>query len=161
MKSTVVDESLSSTTNVLFQRRIYFLLNNKFCLLPGVLIHHELQQVLWNARILGWLVPRFFLFESITCLQWRPVMCVNVSTSCEGALPLICLLEICLQKGSVLCINQRVSLQSSMRGGGAFALSVVDVSVGDVASVEFYVLLWVWVALTSVVVVTSMWIEDV
>ena len=43
-------------------------------------------------------------------------MCVNVSTSCESALPLNNLLEIHLQKGSILCMNLRVSFQSSVRG---------------------------------------------
>ena len=59
-------------------------------------------------------------------------MCMNVSTSCEGALPLKGLLEIHLQKGCVLCISQSVSLLASTKGRGAFTLSVVDASVGSV-----------------------------
>ena len=54
-------------------------------------------------------------------------MCMNVSTSCEGALPLSSHLEIHLQDRSVLCISQRVSLQSSVRDAGALPLSVFDV----------------------------------
>ena len=76
-----------------------------------------------------------------------PLMWVNVSTSYEGALLLSNVLEIHLQQGSALCINLRVSFQSSMRGGGAFTFSVVDVvvgSVGGVVSVVLHVLLQVW-----------------
>ena len=62
-------------------------------------------------------------------------MWVSVSTSCKGALPLSNLLEIHLQKGSILCIRLRVSIWSSMREGDSFTLSVVDGSVGDVVSV--------------------------
>ena len=91
-------------------------------------------------------------------------MCMNVSTSCEGALPLSRHLEICLQRGSLLCISWRVSLWSSMRGGGAFTLSAFDVcltSVGRVASVGLHVLLWVQVVGLSGVDVTNMLIEAV
>ena len=79
-------------------------------------------------------------------------MCMNVSTSYEGALPLSSHLEICLQKGSVPCISQRLFLQSSMRDEGALTLSVVDVvvkSVAGVVSVGLYVFPWVWVARSS------------
>ena len=89
----------------------------------------------------------------------RPLICVKVSTSCKGPLPLSYLLEICLQKGSILCISLRVSFQSSMRGGGAFTLSVIDVvirSVSGVVSVGLHVLLQVWVAGPSGVDVTNM-----
>ena len=71
-------------------------------------------------------------------------MCVNVSTSWKGALSLSSLFEIHLQKGSIICSSQRVSFQSSMRGGVAFTLSVIDVvvtSVGGVVSVGLHVLL--------------------
>ena len=100
-----------------------------------------------------------FLFESITFMWSRPLTCMNVSTSCEDALPLNGYLEIHLQKGSVLCISWTESLWSSMRGGGAFTLSVVDASVGGVVSVSLSILLWVWVAGPSGVVVNNMWIE--
>ena len=46
-----------------------------------------------------------------------------------------------------------------MRGGGAFTLSVVDASVGDVVSVGLHVLLWVQVAGPSGVVVINLLIE--
>ena len=81
-------------------------------------------------------------------------MCINVSTSCMGALPLSSLLEIYLKKGSVLYISQSVSLQFSIRGGGAFTLSVVDASIGCVILVGLCVFLWVQVAGWSWVVVT-------
>ena len=58
-------------------------------------------------------------------------MCMNVFTSCEGTLLLSNLLEICLQKGSILCISPRVFFQSSVRVGGAFTLTLVDVVVGS------------------------------
>ena len=94
----------------------------------------------------------------------RPLTCVNLSTTCQGALPLSTLLEIHLQKGYVLCMNLRVSFQSSVRGGGAFTLSVVDVVIGYVRSVVLavlHVLLWVWVAGPSGVDVTNMLIKAV
>ena len=65
--------------------------------------------------------------ESIICLQMRLFMCINVSTSCKVALSMSSFLEIHLQKGSVLCISLSVSFQSSVRGGGALTLSVVNV----------------------------------
>ena len=83
---------------------------------------------------------------------------------CKGAVPLSSLLEICLQKGSILCISLRASFQSSVRGGGAFTLSVVDVvvgSVGGVVSVGLHVLLQVWVAGPSEADVSNMLIEAV
>ena len=58
-------------------------------------------------------------------------MYVNVSTSCEGALPLSNLLEICLEKGSVLCMSLIVSFLSSVRDGGIFTMSLVDTFVGS------------------------------
>ena len=83
-------------------------------------------------------------------------MCLNMSALCEGALPLNSHLELHLQKGSVLCINQSVSLQSSVRGGGAFTLSVVDASLSGAVLIGLHVLLWVWVAGPSGVFVTNM-----
>ena len=87
--------------------------------------------------------------------------CVSFMSGCF----VICShLEICLQKGSVLCISQRVSLQSSMRGGGAFTLSVVDVdltSVGNVVLVGLHVLLLVWMAGLPWLDVTNTLIEAV
>ena len=91
-------------------------------------------------------------------------MCANVALSCEGALLLRNLLEIHLQKGSILCISLRVSFQSFVRGGGAFTLSLVDVvvvSVGGLVLAVLHVLLWVQVAVPSGVDVTSMLIETV
>ena len=88
-------------------------------------------------------------------------MCMNVSYSCEGALPLSSLLEIHLQKGSLLCISQSVSLQSSVRDGGAFTLSVVDTSVVCVVLRGLCVLLCVWVAGLSGVNAISILIEAV
>ena len=88
-------------------------------------------------------------------------MCVNVSTSCKGALPLSSLLEICLQKGSVLCMSLRVSFQFSVRGGGAFTLSLVVGSVCCVVLAVLHVLLWVQVAGISGVDGTNMLIEAV
>ena len=76
----------------------------------------------------------------MTCLQMRPLICVNVSTSCEGALSLSNLLQIHLQQGSILCMIVRVSFQSSVRGGGAFILSIADVVVGYVGVAVFAVL---------------------
>ena len=46
-----------------------------------------------------------------------------------------------------------------MKGEGAFTLSVVDASVGSVVSVGLCVLLWMWEAAPSGVVVTKMQIE--
>ena len=85
-----------------------------------------------------------------------------MSTSWEGALPLSSCFEMLLQKGSVSCISQRVSLQSSMGDGDAFTLSVFDMvltSVGGVVCVWVHVLLWVWVAGPSRVDVTNMLME--
>ena len=68
-------------------------------------------------------------------------------TSWEGALPLSSHFEMHLQKGSVYCICCRVSLQSSMSGGGSLTLSVFDVdgtSAGGAVFVGVSVLLWVW-----------------
>ena len=70
-------------------------------------------------------------------------MWVNVSTSCEGAFLLSKLLEICLQKGSILYISLRVFFQSSMRAGGTITLSVVDALVGDEVLLGLGVLLQV------------------
>ena len=86
-------------------------------------------------------------------------MFIKVPTSWEGALPLSSYFEMHLQKGSVFCISWRVSLQSSVRGGGALTLSVFHVdltSVGGVVSVGVSVLPWVWVAESSRVDVTTM-----
>ena len=91
-------------------------------------------------------------------------MCVKVSVLCKGALPLSSHFEICLHKGSVLCISQRVSLQFSMRGGDTLTLSVVDevvTSVGGVVLVGLDVLLWVQVTGPSGVYVINMLIETV
>ena len=87
-------------------------------------------------------------------------MRVNVFTSCEGTLPLSNLLEICLLKGSILCMSLGLSCQSSVRVGGVFTLSLVDVviaSAGVVLAVLCVLLLvWVWVAGPSGVDVTNM-----
>ena len=48
-----------------------------------------------------------------------------------------------------------------MRSGGAFTLSVVDASVGDMGLIELHVLLWVQVEGPSGVDVTNMFIEAV
>ena len=88
---------------------------------------------------------------------------MNVFTPCEGALLLMNLLEMHLQKGSVLCMSLSVSFLYAMRVGGAFTLSLVDVgvvSVGVVLAVLF-VLLWVWVAGPSGVDVTNILIKVV
>ena len=71
----------------------------------------------------------------------RPLICVNVFTSCEGALPLSNLLEMHL-----LCISLRVSFQSAVRVGGAYTLSLVDVGIvsAGVVLAALHVLLWVW-----------------
>ena len=55
-------------------------------------------------------------------------------------LPLSSHFEMHLQKGFVLCINWKVSLQSSVKGGSALTLSVFSVdltSVGGVVSVGY------------------------
>ena len=95
----------------------------------------------------------------------RPIICVNVPTSCEGALPLSNLLEIHLQKGSVLCMSLRVSFLSSVRGGGtcAFTMSLVDTVVGCAGMVlaVLCILMWVWVAGPSGVDVTNILIKAV
>ena len=65
---------------------------------------------------------------------------------------------------TVLCVSQRVSLPSFVRGGGAFTFSVFNVfltSVGGVVSVGVCLLLWVWVAGSSVMDVTNMLMEAV
>ena len=87
---------------------------------------------------------------------------MKVSTSWEGALPLSSHFEMHLQKESVFCISQRVSLQSSVRGRGALSLSVCDLDlilIGGVLSVGVCVLLWVQVAGQSRVDVTTMLME--
>ena len=76
-------------------------------------------------------------------------------------MPLSNLLEIHLQKGSILYISLRVSFRSSIRGGGAFTLSVIDAFVGGVVSVGLHVLLWVQVAGPSAVDITNLLIEVV
>ena len=69
-----------------------------------------------------------------------------MSASWEGDLPLSSHFEMHLQKGSVFCISQRVSLQPSMRGGDALTVSVFDVAMdrtfaGGVVSIGVSVLL--------------------
>ena len=89
---------------------------------------------------------------------------MKVSASWEGAMPLSSHFEMHLQNRSVLCISQRVSLQSSIRGRGAFTLSVfhmVLTSVGGMISVGVSVLLWVWVAGPSGVDITNILMESV
>ena len=90
-------------------------------------------------------------------------MCVNVSTLCEGTLPLSNLLEIHLQKESVLCMSLGVSFLFSVRGGSAFIMSLIDPVVGSVGVVlaVLCVLLWVWVAGPSGVDVTNILIKAV
>ena len=71
---------------------------------------------------------------------------------------------MCLQQGSFFYISPRVSLQSSVRSGGAITLSVFDMvltSIGDVVSVGVCVLMWVWVVGPSGMDVTNMLIEAV
>ena len=89
--------------------------------------------------------------------------CVNVSTSCEGALPLSNLLKISLQKASVLCMSLRVSFLSSVKGGGTFTVSLVDVVVGSAGSVlaVLHILLLVQVAGPSRVDVTNIMMKAV
>ena len=84
-------------------------------------------------------------------------MCVNVFLSCDGAMPLNNLLEIHLQKGSILCMSLRVSFPFSVRVGGIFTLSLVDVGIGSAGMVllVLHVLMWVWVAGPSGVDVTK------
>ena len=84
-----------------------------------------------------------------------------MTASMEGALPLSSHFEMHLQKGSVFCISQIVSLQSFIRGGGALTLSVFDVDVdlisaGSVVYVGVSVLLWVWEVGPSAVDETTM-----
>ena len=90
-------------------------------------------------------------------------MCVNVFTSCEGALILSSLLEIYLQKGSILCMSVRVFFQSSVRGGGVFTMSLVDLIIGSASVVMavLHLLLWVQVAGLSEVDVTNIMIKAV
>ena len=91
------------------------------------------------------------------------LMCVNVLTSCEGALPLSNLLEIHLQKVSFLSMSFGVSFQSAVRVGCAFTLSLVDVgivSVGVVLAV-LHVLLQVLVAELSGIDVANILIKAV
>ena len=86
-------------------------------------------------------------------------MCMNESTSWKSVLPLINLLEISLQKESVLWIILRVAFQYSVRGGVAFPLSMFDIavqSVGGMVSVGLHVLLWAQVLGPSGVDVTNM-----
>ena len=56
-----------------------------------------------------------------------------------GAFPVINHLEMCLQNGSVLCICNKVTLQSPVRGSEVFTL----VESGGVASIDALVLLQV------------------
>ena len=84
---------------------------------------------------------------------------VSVSVNfVRRCLPLSSNFKIHLQKGSVLCISQRIG------GGDAFFQSVFDVVltfVGGMVSAGVYVLLWVWVAGQSGVDVTKMLMEAV
>ena len=93
----------------------------------------------------------------------RPLTCVNVFTSCEGALPFSNLLEIHMQKGSILCMSLRVSFQSAVRFGGAFTLSLVDVGVVsvDVVLAVLHLLLWLQVAGPCGVDVTNILIKAI
>ena len=77
-------------------------------------------------------------------------MYLNVFTSCEGALPLIYLLQIHLQKRSILYMSLRVFFQSAVRVRGVFTLSLIDVGVVSLGVVSLgvvlavlHVLLWV------------------
>ena len=72
-------------------------------------------------------------------------MCVNLFTSCVGALPPSNLLEIHLQEGSILCMSLRVSFQFAVRIGVVLTLSLIDVGVVfvDVVSAVLCVLLQV------------------
>ena len=58
------------------------------------------------------------------------------------------LLELHLQKGSILCMSLKVSFPSYVRDGGAFTLSLADVVIGSagVVSAVLNVLLQVQVA---------------
>ena len=89
-------------------------------------------------------------------------MFVNVSTLCEGALPLSILLEIYLEKGSVLCMSLTVSFLSSVRGGGMFTMSLVNAFVGSAGMVlaVLCILLWVWMAVPSMVDITNILIKQ-
>ena len=69
-------------------------------------------------------------------------MCVNVSSSCDSALPLSNILEIHLQMGSVLCMSLRVSFLSS---GGMLTVSLVDAVVGSAGVVLAMVCILLWV----------------
>ena len=93
----------------------------------------------------------------------EPLKCLNVFTLCEGALPLSHLLEIHLQKGSILCMSLRVSFQSAVRVGDGFTLSLVDVVLAfvGVALAVLHVLLWMQVAGPSGVDVPNILIEAV
>ena len=87
-----------------------------------------------------------------------------MSASLDSTLPLISHFEMSLQKGSVFCISWKVSLWSSVRGGGALTALGFDVDLGltsaaGVASVGVSVLLQVQVAGPSRVDVTTMLME--
>ena len=58
-------------------------------------------------------------------------MCVTVSISCQGALPLSNFLEIHLQKGSVLCMSLEVSFLFSVKSGGTLTMSLLDAVVAS------------------------------
>ena len=72
---------------------------------------------------------RNLCLESVICLYKSPLMWVKSSVSCLGAFPLDKCLEICLQKGSVICIWRRASNLSAVRdlgvGSGVDVLSGV------------------------------------
>ena len=89
---------------------------------------------------------------------------MKMPTSWQGAFSLGSHFEIHLQKGSAHCISQSVSLWSTIRGRGAFTLSVVNVvltSVGGVVSIGLCVLLLMRVTGPSGVDVANMLIEAV
>ena len=88
-------------------------------------------------------------------------MWVCLSASWWSALPLSNHLEICLENGYVFYIYSKVSLQTSVRGGGAFTLVVSccdgdGISAGGIVSDNAFVLLWMWVPGPSGVDVTTM-----
>ena len=136
--------------------------DDKFSLFLGDLIYHGLQQVLWNARIWGWLMPQFLIWVH-NMLVKKTLICMNVSNSWKGALPLSRHFEMHLPKGSVLCISWNVLVISGERWQCIHFVSVWHVltSVGCVLSVGLCVLLWVRIAGPSGVVVTNILMEAV
>ena len=98
-----------------------------------------------NFHDLGMTRARNCLPASDTCLYRSPFTWVKVSNLLCGALPFSSLLEMHLQKGSILCICSKASHQSAVNdfGVGVSSWDMCGVGVTGGAEVGSEIL-WVW-----------------